>query len=66
MINDKSINAPVIYTLPEVAKILRISKCLAYELAHEGILPVIRLGERRMIITQNALNDFLNSQDNIA
>lgn len=66
MINDKSINTPVIYTLPEAAKILRISKCLAYELAHKGILPVIRLGERRMIITQSALNDFLSSRDKIA
>lgn len=66
MINNKINNTPVVYTLPEAAKILRISKCLAYELAHKGVLPVIRLGERRMIITQNALNDFLSSQNQTA
>lgn len=52
---------PQVYTIPEVAKILRISKCLAYELAHEGTLPVIRLGQRRMIVTHAALNNFLES-----
>ena len=54
---------PIIYTVPEAAKILRISKCLAYDLAHQGILPVIKLGQRRMIITQSALDKFLNSFD---
>lgn len=52
---------PTIYTVPEAARILRISKCLAYDLAHQGILPVIKLGQRRMIITQSALNKFLDS-----
>lgn len=59
-------NVPQIYTIPEVAKILRISKCLAYDLAHQGNLPVIRLGQRRMIVTHSALIQFLESYSYIA
>lgn len=56
---------PTIYTVPEAARILGISKCLAYDLAHQGILLVIKLGQRRMIITQSALNKFLDSSNPI-
>lgn len=48
-------------TIPEVARALGISRGLAYELARRNELPVpvIRLGEKRMIVSSQALEDLL-------
>jgi len=47
--NEKSIptNTPttkVTLTVPEVASILRIGRCKAYELVGEGVFPTIKVG----------------------
>jgi len=51
-----------VYTIPEVAEILRISKGLAYQLAKEGTIPTIKLGAKRRVVTQAALERVLESE----
>ena len=50
-------------TVPEVAKALGISRGLAYELAKRDELPVkvIRLGEKRMVVSRRAVEILLSS-----
>ncbi len=44
------------YSIPEVGKMLGISRNLAYELARRGELPgVIHLGEKRMVVSKSAI-----------
>jgi excisionase family DNA binding protein len=40
---------PLVYTVPEAAQLLRISRAFAYELVARGELPVIRLGRRVVV-----------------
>ena len=49
-------------TIPEVARALGISRGLAYELAKRDELPVniIRLGEKRMVVPRQALENLLS------
>jgi predicted DNA-binding transcriptional regulator AlpA len=53
-------------TIPEVAKVLGISRGLAYELAKRDALPVkvLRLGNRRMVVPRRALEDLLSGKKN--
>lgn len=48
-------------TIPEVARVLGISRGLAYDLANRDELPVkvIRLGEKRMVVSRKALEGLL-------
>ena len=48
---------PLTMTIPEVAKVLGISRGLAYELARRNELPVkvLRLGSKRMVVPKIAL-----------
>jgi excisionase family DNA binding protein len=48
----------LIYTIDEAAALLRISRSTAYECAHRGELPVLRLG-RRVLVTRRALEQLL-------
>ncbi len=41
---------PLLLTIPEAAKILRIGRNLAYEAARQGQLPTIDFGRRRFVI----------------
>jgi excisionase family DNA binding protein len=51
-------------TIPEVAKALGISRGLAYELANRNELPVpvIRLGEKRMVVSKLAIDSLLQGE----
>ena len=51
-------------TIPEVARALGISRGLAYELAKRNELPVkvLRLGEKRMVVSKRALEDLLSGR----
>lgn len=51
-------------TIPEVARVLGISRGLAYDLAKRNELPVkvLRLGERRMVVSRRALEDLLSGR----
>ncbi len=53
-----------VVSIPEVAKILHISRGLAYELARTDRLgvTVIRLGNRRMVVPLRALERLLEGQ----
>ncbi|MFC1902943.1 helix-turn-helix domain-containing protein [Chloroflexota bacterium] len=42
-------NDKVVFTIPEVAKMLGISRNFGYEMARRGELPVISLGRRRFV-----------------
>ena len=47
-------NEPLLLTVRETAKVLRIGKGTAYALAAEGLIPVVRLG-RRILVPRAAL-----------
>lgn len=51
-------------TIPEAARALGISRGLAYSLAKRDELPVnvIRLGEKRMVVSKRALQDLLSNK----
>lgn len=49
----------VVYTIPEVAKMLGINRNLGYELARQGQIPTIRLG-RRLLCPKTAIDRWLN------
>lgn len=51
-------------TIPEVAKALGISRGLAYQLArrNELRLPVIQLGDKRMVVPRQALEALLSGK----
>jgi excisionase family DNA binding protein len=46
-------------TVPEAAEMLGISRNFGYKLVREGKLPVIRLGEKRLVIPIAALDRML-------
>lgn len=52
-----------VYSIPEVAKVLGVSRTLAYDLANKGELPVLRLG-KRMVIPKVALDKMLDDTVN--
>ncbi len=56
---------PLLFTVPEAASILRISRNSAYELLRQNILPHIRLG-RRILVPRHALEQWIERQASIA
>lgn len=49
-----------VYSVTEAAKVLGISRTLAYDLANSGELPVLRLG-KRMVIPKASLERILEN-----
>jgi len=49
----------LVYQMHEFAKALGISKSLAYELARTGQIPVIKLGNKRMVVPVAAVEKML-------
>lgn len=49
-------------TVPEMAKLLGVSRPLAYELAKRDGFPAVRLSERRIVIPVDKLHEWLNRQ----
>ncbi len=45
---------PTVLTIPETAKILRIGRNSAYEAAHRGQIPTIKIG-KRLLVPREAL-----------
>lgn len=58
--SDTPIQPRYLYTIPEVAKILRCSPQTVHALIHDHRLPAIIIGKNRCRIAQEALRDFLN------
>lgn len=52
---------PQLLTVREVARILRIGRDLAYQLAREGKIPVLRLG-RRMVVPRQILMRWIEAE----
>jgi excisionase family DNA binding protein len=46
---DERVNEPLVMSVEEAAKLLGISRGLAYEAARRGELPTIRLGRRLLV-----------------
>lgn len=42
----------IVYTIPEVAQLLGISRSYAYELVKRNEIPILKLGKRRIIPKQ--------------
>ena len=40
---------PLVLTIAEAAEALKVSERLAYALAAEGVLPIVKLGARRVV-----------------
>lgn len=51
-----------LYTVAEVAKILRVRKSFVYELVAQGRLRALRLSSRRIRIPEEALRQFLEQE----
>ena len=51
-------NAPTVFTVDEVARILRIGRISAYQAIERGDVPSIRIG-RRILIPRMALEQML-------
>lgn len=54
---------PLVLTIEEAAKLLRIGRGAAYELARRGELPVVRLG-RTLRVPRHRLDELLNGGAN--
>lgn len=54
---------PLAVSLPEAARLLGISKSLAYKLAQTGEIPTIPMGERRKIVPMVALEKLVKQWD---
>jgi excisionase family DNA binding protein len=50
------------FSIPETARMLGISRGLAYELAHSGQIPVLRLG-KRLLVPKIALERMLGQTE---
>lgn len=53
---------PLTLTIPEAAKLLRVSRGTAYEAAKTGALPTVRFG-RTIRVPRRALQRLLDGQD---
>jgi excisionase family DNA binding protein len=51
------------YTAEQVAEILQIRKGFVYDLIYTGRLRAIRLSQRRIRVTEDALRDFLQQEE---
>ncbi len=47
-------------TIPEVSDLLRVPRARAYELAREGLIPVVRVG-RQVRVSDDALSRWIES-----
>ncbi len=56
-------NERLTLSIPEVARILGISRNLAYELAKQGKIPALRLSVRRLVVPKDALQRMLAQAD---
>ncbi|MGO9559861.1 MAG: helix-turn-helix domain-containing protein [Acidimicrobiales bacterium] len=56
--HTRQVDEPLVLDIPSAARLLGISRALAYELAARGELPVLRLG-RRLVVPRKALYEFV-------
>ncbi len=63
MVQNTEIREELLYTISEVAKILKINKNFVYTLINNGHLRSIKLGCRK--VTRKALLEFLDKYDGL-
>ncbi|SCY80884.1 transcriptional regulator, AlpA family [Lachnospiraceae bacterium XBB2008] len=49
-----------VYTILEVAGMLGISRSYAYEMVRQGVIPSIKLGERKRVIPKETFLRWIN------
>lgn len=54
-------NAPLTYTIDEAAALIGIGRNAAYDAAHRGDIPTIRIG-KRMLVLAGPLNTMLGAK----
>lgn len=52
-----------LYTVSEVAKLLKVKKSFIYELVYTGRLKAIKFSERRIRIAELALIEFIEQEE---
>ena len=55
--------APLVYTVPEVAALLRCSTDSVYAMCNDGTLDHRRIGRRKIIVPRRAVLAFLGEED---
>jgi len=53
---------PLVYSIETTAKLLSISRCLAFQLCQSGQLPTISCGKRRRLVPKKLLEDYLSGK----
>lgn len=53
-----------LYTVPEVAALLRVKKAYVYDLIYTGRLKALRLSERRFRVCEDAIRMFIEEEQN--
>ena len=46
-------------TVPDVARVLKVSRPRAYELARQGMLPSVRIGQKQVRVRRRDLTEYL-------
>ncbi len=52
---------PLVYTVDEISKLLRVSKPSAYEAVNTGKIPSVRVG-KRLLVPKDAFDRWLSGQ----
>lgn len=55
----------LVLTMDDVARILKVGKNAAYELAHRKGFPLVNLGRKRMRVTRDGLRRWLEEQQEV-
>lgn len=50
MARNLDIEKPLAVTIERAGQLLGISRSLAYQMAKEGTIPTVKLGERRLVV----------------
>jgi excisionase family DNA binding protein len=53
---------PLLMDIPAVAKLLSISKGLAYQMARDGRLPTVRLAKRAVRVPRHRLHEWIEQR----
>jgi len=53
---------PLTLKMGDVAKVLGVSKRVAYDLARQNDFPAVRVGEKRIIVPRDLLRQWLENQ----
>lgn len=55
----QKVDKPLAVTIEKAGQLLGISRNLAYQLAREGTIPTVKLGEKRLLVPMVALEELL-------